>query len=266
MIILVKNIMPHIKLKASQEIKLDFNSKELNSIEVPEKNKELLNSYLKSKKYSEDFEYNILLFYENYALGGFDYLYNGKKLIFPELNPVILLLSSAKMSALSSIFLKQELLDNYNAKNINNHLLGQFIQQSMNCVINLQVSIECFVNNIINEKNYKFYGKKQNERKPTTFEKIEVLDKIFSKNFKKTFAKEHSHIKELIQLRNELIHLKPKDLTSNTKFKFSFRKMFDLNFEDIFNSVECFLNYYEENLIEDCNCGREFMYVIEDIK
>ena len=69
--------MSHIKLKASKEIKIDFNSKELVNSIIPEESKIFTQKYLSSKILAENLD--LMLMFEDTVVFGFDYFHAVKE-------------------------------------------------------------------------------------------------------------------------------------------------------------------------------------------
>lgn len=141
--------------------------------------------------------------------------------------------------------------------------LETFFQLAFNCIINLQSSIETFLNYILNENKYVFYDKNNKVRKSSIHEKIEIaLPEIFNKTFKQDHELQFDQIKDLISIRNEMVHLKPNKEETNSKYKIPYRKILDFKFYETVEAVKIFINYHQNSLIEECNCGRDFYFDI----
>jgi hypothetical protein len=87
--------MGHTRLKPTREIKIDFHPSELDVSIVPEESKKKAKEYLTSKKLAED---DIMIMFDDKVIYGYDYIYNEKKLILPEVNPVTIFFSPASAS------------------------------------------------------------------------------------------------------------------------------------------------------------------------
>ena len=71
--------MSHIKLKASKEIKIDFNPKELINSIIPEESKIFTQKYLSSKILAENENLDLMLMFEDTVVFGFDYFHAVKE-------------------------------------------------------------------------------------------------------------------------------------------------------------------------------------------
>lgn len=257
--------MGHTRLKANREIKLNFHPSELNDSLAPEDSKKYAREYLTSKKLAEDENFDIMLMLENKVIYGYDYLYQGKKLILPEVNPITIFYSNAVMSYGMLNKYKEKLLSEsaeagkYDKALTLSHS-GTFFQLSTNCIINLQAAIESFANRIIPE-NYMYLDKTGNTINPTVSHKLyNVLPKIRNIDFRQAKNKKHNKcIDKLIQLRNDIVHLKPVGET-NTGYKGIYRDLLNFDYLKTITAVKTYVNFYEENLIEECPCGKDFYY------
>ncbi|MPS71627.1 MAG: hypothetical protein E2590_00570 [Chryseobacterium sp.] len=258
--------MSHIGLKYSKQIKLDSDSiKSFLNNKPSEKGKKIMDDYLKNNNYAEESDYDLVLTTKDSLIFGFDFLHNGKKLMMPEINPITIYFSNAIMSNVQIGKYKKILISDAKKGISQIHSFGNFFQLAFNCIMNLQSSIEVFVNLIIQENNYVFLKKDGTQRTGiiNIHDKINIaLPQILSKNFKINFENEYSQIEDLIKLRNDLIHLKPETEITNTKYKIPYRKVIEFNFDKTIIAVKKFINYYEPNLIEECNCGVNFYFDI----
>lgn len=254
--------MGHTRLKPTREIKIDFHPSELDNIIVPEESKVKAKEYLASKKLAED---DIMIMLDDKVIFGYDYLYQDKKLILPEVNPVTVFYSNAVMSYGMLENYKEILLTESSeagkvGKVVNLNHSGTFFQLAVNCIINLQAALESFANRTIPE-NYLFLDKTGNTIQPTVSHKLyNTIPKIKNIDFRQgKFKKYNKCIDCLIQLRNDIIHLKPAKQT-NTGYKGIYRNLLDFEFQKTITSVKMFINFYEPDLIEECLCGQDFFF------
>lgn len=258
--------MSHIKLRASTEIDFDFDPKELNNSIIPEESKKKAEKYLKSKTLAEDEDCDIMMMFEKKIVYGFDYLHSGKKRVVVEINPVTIFFANSVMSFGMLEKYKQILLSQspevgrLDSESVNLSHSGMFFQLAINCIINLQATLESLANRIIPE-TYPFLD---NTGKPVdktvTYKLYNAVPKIKQIDFhKKTNKKHNKAIDKLIKLRNDIIHLKPKNQT-NTGYKGVYRDLLDFDYIKTITAVKTFVNFYEPNLLEECLCGHDFFF------
>jgi hypothetical protein len=259
----------HIALKPTKRINTDFDiQKATKEIEIPEKSKNLINDYHTSKKLSDEYGQDLMLAFERALIYGFDYRYKQDKIFIPELNPVTVFFSNATMSLKKLIEYREILFSESPStkdfqKNVDLKLFGNFFQLSSNCLFNLQASLESYANWVIPEE-YKTLDKNGEEiYKPSLTHKIfTTLPELKKKHFKKHNRKGNFVLVKIIELRNDIVHLKPIKDKTNTKYKKVYRKLLQFNFADAIKVVRDYINFFEPNLIEDCNCGNEFYFDI----
>lgn len=260
--------LTHIKLKPTKRIEIGFDPKELGkNIKAPEESVKLAKKIQNSKQYSDD--YDIILMFEDHVIYAFDYLHKGQKILIPEINPITIFYSNALMSHRKLLEFREKLfrnsptIKNYSKNPINPSLFSDFFQLASNCIFNLQSTLESFVNIIITD-NQVFKDKNGNDFEPSIFHKLDkALPNIKDKRFKSKFKKENKQIRELIELRNEIIHLKPIDKSTNTQYKITYRRLLKFDYRKTIFAVREFIDFYEPNLIEECECEKEFYYDIK---
>lgn len=262
--------MVHIRLKPTQRIETDFNTSEITeNIEIPQESKDFAKEYMTSNLLADDYDMDIMMFLKNEIIYGFDYLFNDQKIVIPEINPTLIFYSNAIMSHKNLDQFRTALLENSpTLKNLENNtldskLFGKYFQLATNCIINLQTALESFLNNSIPD-NFEFLSENNKViKRPNIHNKIDYgMVKLKGKNFEEKFTNEYLLVKELIEIRNDIIHLKPVKEITKTKYKNLFRRVIDFDFENGILAIKCFINFYSPNLIEECPCGKEYYYDI----
>jgi hypothetical protein len=270
--------MKHIKPKNTKTIKVNFSTNEISSENNPPESNKIAHDYLSSKTYSD---WDIMIQEDNKLIFGFDYLYKNEMRYIPELDPSIVYFSSAQLFRKKIYHYKRELLQNTpfiaDMDKINTPIstvmrqFEVFFQFASSYIIMLNSSLEAFINKTIHiDYTYTTKGKKGKEKdinwilKSAFFStKIEeIIPDCTGKNFTSEFPKKYDSIKELKKIRNELIHLSPKTDISVTKYKEFYRKVIDFPYNESIYSVRDYINYHEENLIEECQCGQDFHFDI----
>ncbi|MDO7174186.1 hypothetical protein [Mariniflexile sp. AS56] len=257
----------HIKLKPTKRINTDFNPAEVSKdVEIPEASKKFIKDYSKSNKLSDDYDKEVMILFEDKMIYGFDYLYQKDKLLIPEINPTTIFYANAIMSHKKLISFRQQLFENsptvrnYKKNSINQNLFGNFFQLATICITNLQSALESFANRQIPD-DYEFIDTNGEEFEPSVFHKLDsALPKIHNKRFKSKYKKYNYSIRKLIELRNEIVHLKPAEKDANTQYKIVYRRLLKFDFTRAVISVKTLINFYEPNLIEECECGKELYY------
>lgn len=255
--------MPHIKFKPTKSSPINFNPAELDNVEVPEESKLIAKNYMKSNQLNDG---SILLMSENEVILGFDYLYLNQKKFIPEINPVTIFFSNAVMSHRLLLEYRKKLIENSpSVKNltaqINPNDFGNFFQLATNMIVNLQATIESLANRII-PKEMEFIGRDGEVFEPSLFHKINiVLPEIKGLKFKTKYGKQNNFIRQLVDLRNEIIHLKPAG-EINSAYKEVYRRMINFKYTETIQAVRIFVDFYEKGLIEECQCQKELYYSV----
>lgn len=256
----------HIKLKPTKRINTDFNPADIGKdIEIPKESQELAKNYIKSTKLSDELDMDLMILFEDNIIYGFDFLQNNNKFLIPEINPTTIFYSNAVMSHKKLVSFREELFQKSPTVNdykntINPNTFGNFFQLATNCLTNLQSALESFANRQIPD-DYIFNDVNGDEYVPSVFHKLDsALPKIHNSRFKSKFKKENYTIRKLIELRNEIVHLKPIEKKTNTQYKIVYRRLLKFDYTRAIKAVRALINFYEPNLIEECECGRKLFY------
>lgn len=260
--------LTHIKLKPTKKIETDFNPAEISkNIEIPQESVEIAKKYQKSKNYNDN--YDLMMSFDDHIIFAFDFVKDKEKYVIPEINPSTIFYSNAVMSHRKLIFFRKKLfkssptVKNFK-KTINPNHFGNFFQLASNCIINLQSTVESFANRQIPE-NHKFIDVNGEKFEPSIFHKLnKALPEIKNKRFKSKFKQDNFRIKKIIELRNEIIHLKPAEENTNTKYKDVYRRLLKFDFTKSILSVKNFVNFYEPGSIEECECKKELYYDVNE--
>lgn len=142
-----------------------------------------------------------------------------------------------------------------------------FYGSASGCVIMLHTALESFINFILpDDKEYKkvlsnkteCYSKEQIQKSINFDEKLKTVLPYFHHN-KNYFLKETpntQHIRNLKELRDDIVHTK-----SEREFKTQeklIKKLLDFKYEETFNAVKSFMNFYKKDYVEECQCGLDF--------
>lgn len=259
--------MSHIRLKPTKRIQTGLDLvEEIKKVEIPQSSKDFAEEYSKSKKLSDEYNMDLMIISGREVIYGFDYLYNDNKILIPEINPVLIFFSNAIMSYSKLEIFKKKLLDNSPLvmkldNKLDPEIFGNYFQLAANSIINLQAAIENFINNLLPDDFIFESNNNKIIKRPNIHDKIDFgIVKLKEKNFLNHNKEEYLIIKELIDLRNDIIHLKPIKEHTNTKYKRLFRRVIDFDFNKGNLAVKNFINFYEPDLIEECKCGKDYYY------
>ncbi len=258
-------MMKHIKRKTLKEIKIP--EEVLHKIS-PEN---ISQDFLKKIKYKDvKGKQAILLMESGEALHSFFYNNKGKACTIPLANPVLIYFNLAQTHLRGIHSTKESLFGVFSEdKNVDEDSLQLFygyFGQTSSFVVILMTAIEAFVNQKI-DIDFKYHKQEQNkftrvydysqiQRWIPLNEKIEeILNNTTNKNFAKNHPNKQIHLYNLKELRDLIVHTKAeKDYESYIEL---YKKTLNFKFNESIEAVKDFINYYEENLIEPCPCGRD---------
>lgn len=134
------------------------------------------------------------------------------------------------------------------------------------CVIMLFTAIECFVNDIIpanyvyvveDSKRTEIYNKAQIQEFIPFMDKLKkVLPHALGKNFFGKQTPATSHLDNLKDLRNDIVHTKS-DPTGQNHAEI-LKKLLNFKYDETFKAVANFFNFYIEGFVEDCPCDEDW--------
>lgn len=149
----------------------------------------------------------------------------------------------------------------------NSDLLYNFYGHSSSCIINLFTTIESFVNSLLpNDKEYRkisnnkteIFNREQIQKNISFMEKVkEVLPQMLDgKNYYTNVTTSNHFITNLKEVRDMIVHTKSDDLgKSQVEI---FKKLLNYKYDETFEAVRNFINFYKEGYIVDCPCEKDF--------
>lgn len=256
--------LPHIKFKPTIKQKIDFHPSEIDEDIVPEESKVWAKKYQKSNQL---YDGSAILMFDDNIVFGFDFLYKNEKMIVQEVNPVTIFYSNAVMCHRLLVETRNKLVSNSpkikGPYKINTQPsdFANFFQIAVNMIINLQATIESFANRVI-PNNHPFIDINGNSFEPSIVHKINTtLPELKGKKFKTQHGKQSNYLRQLIELRNDIIHLKPAG-DPNSAYKEVYRRLINFKYLETLQAVRLFVDFYEQDLIEECSCQKEYYYGI----
>ena len=258
--------MKHIKRKTLLEIKVP-------EMGLPKFSSEKdLKEALKTLKYKDVKEKHALLVMDSGELiRAFFVNDGGKACTIPLANPVLIYFNFAQTLLRGLSETKEKLLKSFTGdEEITEDALMLFygyFGQASSFVIMLMTSMESFVNQKLDPKlNYskpeggnkfqRVYDYYQIQRWIPFSEKIsEILDVQQNKSFKRKYPLKQPHLDNLKNLRDLIVHTKAGEKPD--AYDELYKKALGFNFLDTIQAVKDFINFYEENLVEPCPCGRD---------
>lgn len=190
---------------------------------------------------------------------------NKKKFFtFPEPNPICVCYKSANEHLEKSYIIKKKLNSGERQFDPLNHYddFVQYFQETSEGIILLSATIEGFINQLLSENlEIEIAGVIKNK------EKIEWLDiktklrhvllKITGKDFYKTNKTDYSNLCNIIDLRNDLIHLKKIVKGNQTSYQDLNKRLFDFKHFGCSDSVFIFVNTIIPNFFKEKSMENE---------
>ena len=249
--------MPENKLEDLKEI---FPKKHNNDKFAPIKYKDIPKDHIP-----------FLIWDTGYFTRGFTFDNNGMACIIPLANPVLIYFNLAQMNLRQIYSLKKELFDKFGNKTpVKENALDVFyvfFGVASTFIVMLVTSLEAFVNSKI-PKDFLYHEKdakkcirvsniEQIQRWISLEDKVKnILNKSTSKNFAKKYPSGQEKIDQLIKIRNKVIHTKTDD--TYQYYEQLYKDMLRFKFNETIIAVRDFINYYDECLIEQCPCGKDY--------
>lgn len=200
----------------------------------------------------------------------FKYKKGNRTIFIPEPNPIVIYFSNAQ-SFLQSIEEKRnEIFKELEEKDVGNMMNNFYVFFGFvsNYVTSLFNSLEAFINHQI-PNDYKYeritkqkteiFNKEQIQRELQFEEKIKkVLPQIKTRSFHRHYAHKHDSIMQFKEFRDDIVHTKADQNNTPNYYKNLFTKSLDFDYNKTIHTIRDYINYYEENLIEKCDCGHDY--------
>lgn len=213
---------------------------------------------------------------DNKLVQTFKYEENNSVYLIPEPDPIVIYFDTARhfyrtiQSKRDELFSKllTDQVSQVNFTAVNGDFYWYFSNVSA-CLIFLFLSIEAFVNKSIpidfeykkkiQDKRTEVYDKLQIQRNIDFLEKIKyVMPEVRGENFVQRYSHKFEQIRKLKKFRDEIVHTKSFEGIGTSNFYQDLYIMsFDFEFEMTLFSVRDFINFYQPNLIVECNCGMD---------
>jgi hypothetical protein len=253
--------MKHVKKKYVQAAKL---SKDVINVLDSAPVDEAKMSELKRTNFADHFA--LVLTDGDYLIQAFKYNKADAVLFIPEANPIVIYFETARFNCKNVEKGKRLLFEEIGqiGKTLNNFYT--FYANASIVSTFLFNSVEAFVNSII---PHDYIYKRILDKKTESFNRLQIQASIpFEEKVKnivpaikkKSFHIEHGHkyesIKKLKEFRDEIMHTKSDNGAPQQFYQNLYTTALNFNYQDTLLHVRDFLNYYENNLIEECGCGQ----------
>ena len=205
---------------------------------------------------------------DNKFFKAFTFNYQNKVKLIPEPDPILVYFHAAYLNYIQISSRKQEIFDKLSAEKLNEVMIKElydYFSVTSSFVILLFTALEALMNRAIpNDYTYKritprkteLFSKAQIEQFIPFDEKIKnVLNEASSKNFSKQHPLKYTHISNLKEFRNMIVHTKEAEGAST--YDYLYKKALTFNFDDTIDAVKDFCNYYtKSDFITECTCSQ----------
>lgn len=182
-----------------------------------------------------------------------------KMFTFPEPNPICIYYKSANEHLQKSYAIKNKIYSEEQHFDHNYHYENfiEYFQETSEGVILLSTTIEGFINQLLpDDLELEINGDKMKkddiEWLDINTKLREVVAKLSGIDFQKSNPKEYANISLLIDLRNDLIHLKKTSKANITNYQLLFKRLVELDHVAVSDGIFTFINTIIPNyLIED---------------
>jgi len=203
---------------------------------------------------------------EGKYIWGTHYNHKGKQLIIPLPDLTLAYYDFAYQGNKIRQEYEKKMFDKLNStdeitEDVSNELYHYFGFAS-SCLIGMFTCIESFMNQILPAN---FVYVKKSERKTELFDKEQIqrsmsfdekFKKILPELFNKKYDLSKSEIPVLKKLRDDIVHTKSKnDFTLQEDL---IKKVLNFKYEECLIEIRSFINFYQNNYIEECDCGKDF--------
>lgn len=206
----------------------------------------------------------------NQLIQAFKYAKPVPALFIPEANPIVIYFETARTHWKNIEEARSRVAkgDPNVYTSLNNFY--QFFPNATICATFLFTSVEAFINSLI-PPNYIY--KRDNKQKTESFNRVQIqsylpfeekIKNVIPEIVKKSFHVEHSHkwesIVKLKDFRDAIMHTKSEErgIMSPNFYEELYNIALDFDYSITLIHVRDFLNYFEHNLIEECDCGKDY--------
>ncbi len=199
------------------------------------------------------------------------YNYNGTEAIIPLPDLTLIYYNNAYLNNISRKSQEKKLFEKLLngedelTENVTNELYN-YVGVATSSIIQMFTSLESFINHqlpdeipyiYVRKDKTEYYNKEQIQMYIKFWDKVkEVLPYYHSKNFFQNVTPTNSHIRNLKDLRDEIVHTKSNQLY-DVQAKL-IEKLLKFKYDETLIAIRKFMNFYDENYIIDCNCKNDF--------
>lgn len=207
------------------------------------------------------------------SIAAFEHKINGKNYLIPEPEPILIYFNNAQTNFRFIDETRRKLIETLDlskgseTSSMIRKALYDYMFHVSGFVIGLFTSIEAMVNKTI-PTDYVFRVDRSKWTQEYNFEQIQrelpfdlklrkVLEEITKKDFAKSHPTKWNHITNLKNFRDDIVHTK-KMVESHTPYSYIFKQALNFKYSESILAVRDLINFYHPNLVEECDCGKDF--------
>lgn len=213
---------------------------------------------------------------DNKIVQTFKFENEGKVYLIPEPDPVVIYFDTAVHYYKTIKSRRDELFSKLSAEQNNFHAVnGDFYwyySNASNFILFLFLSLEAFINKsipddfeyrkTIQNRKTELYDKLQIQRNIEFLEKIKKvlpqLPQFEGKNFVTDYTHKYDLITDLKKFRDEIVHTKSfEGIGTNNLYEGLYVTSLNFEYEKVLLAARDYINFHQENLIEECLCGND---------
>lgn len=207
---------------------------------------------------------------DNKFFKAFTFRHNNQLKLIPEPDPILVYFNAAYLNYIQIKDKRNEIFQKLSGEKLNEIMIKELYDYfgiTSGFVILLFTAIEALMNRCI-PKDYTYsrvtarktelFTKKQIEEYIPFDEKLkEVLADATKKNFATQHPIKYTHISNLKEFRNMIVHTK--EAEGESTYDYVFKKALMFNYDDTLDVVKDFCNFYtKDDFITECNCSFEW--------
>lgn len=217
--------------------------------------------------------YGIIQTDKNEIIQTFKYVHDNQVYMIAEPDPIVIYFDTAVAYHKTIKERREKLFEKLSHFGKNLHATNEhfywYFSNACTSVIFMFLAIEALINKVIKpdfeyrrsigDRKVELFNKQQIQREIEFLEKIKkVLPEATGKNFVENFTHKFEQIKKLKQFRDEIVHTKSFEGDKVANFYEDLYVLsLDFDYDNTLLFVRDFINFYQEDLIEECNCGRD---------
>lgn len=204
---------------------------------------------------------------DNKFLKAFTFRHNNQTKLIPEPYPILVYFNAAYLNYIQINDKRNEIFEKLSGEKLSELMIKElydYFGVTSSFVILLFTSIEALMNRSIpkdytykrvTSKKTELFTKAQIENFIPFDEKIKnVLTDATKKNYAKQHPKKYTHISNLKEFRNMIVHTK--EAEGEATYEYVYKKALSFNYEETLNVVKDFCNFYtKDDFITECKCS-----------